>query len=950
MSALVEPPTFARCTAIVLRAPDAAWDGANYIGAVLQEVDESAAAACGLSYRLVRKGQFCAVAASSLEAAQRVHAALRPQWSKGHKPVPPASNGPRPERGLRRQYLWQAGPEAGGRVAWRDDTPAQARWDDGALTIRAHTGRNAELAREAEVLFGLAPGQVKVVGRPAQPDQALYDAAIDAAIVARELGCSTEVWPVRRLDAEQTLSVSLEATRDDHGGLVTWTILPGQPDALRASAAAVTLGQAGALYRGRAGLRAGYAPHEIEDRPAGSRLLEDALPAEADLAARLFAQESFADECARAEGTDPVQWRLARIKDPVRRTLVEQVAAAADWQPPSGGAAPEALAAAQPLSGVLTGRGFACAELLDESLDTPQRAWAAWVVDVSVEASTGQISLDKITVGHHLDELVIADARDPRWGRELERAARGLLSAPASHDSWSSREAPASRPAPSTALTGAGASLPAPSGLSASAAIGLPAAAAVANAIYDATGVRLREAPFHLAGVQTALALAEGPKRQRSKRARRAWGWPLGIAGGLAGAVMAVIPWRAPIAPVTPDLSIYSSEAIERGRLVAAAGDCMVCHTAEGGQKNAGGRAMDTPFGIIYTTNITSDPETGIGNWSYAAFERAMRQGISRDGRHLYPAFPYTSFAKLSDGDMQALYAYLMSEPPVKSETPQTRLAFPYNVRPMMAYWNLLFHKNQPYVYDDTQSQLWNRGAYLVQGPGHCMACHSPRNALGAEKNGPGNYLAGGVVDGWVAPALDGSAPSAVPWTAQDIYDYLRSGHSARHGVAAGPMAPVVESLQALPDRDIQAMAVYLDSLKSPAAEPAPSAVAGNEPRALSVVGKNLYEGACAACHDANSGMPLFGVRPSLMLNGNVTADAPDNLIRIVLEGIEQPADSALGYMPGFADTFNDGQLIELIAYLRGHYAPERPAWGDLAGAVRRVRAESVRHATGAHP
>ncbi|WP_350494909.1 cytochrome c [Neopusillimonas aromaticivorans] len=165
------------------------------------------------------------------------------------------------------------------------------------------------------------------------------------------------------------------------------------------------------------------------------------------------------------------------------------------------------------------------------------------------------------------------------------------------------------------------------------------------------------------------------------------------------------------------DTSIYSAAAIERGRLVALAGDCMVCHTADDGTPNAGGRPLETPFGTVYSTNITPDRKTGIGSWSYAAFERAMREGIHQDGRHLYPVFPYTAFAKLSDADMQSLYAWLMTQDPVSYTPPETRLAFPYSARPLMAGWNALFHTNEVYQPDPTQTTLWNRGAYLVQGP-----------------------------------------------------------------------------------------------------------------------------------------------------------------------------------------------------------------------------------------
>src|SRR5690606_23136593 len=325
---------------------------------------------------------------------------------------------------------------------------------------------------------------------------------------------------------------------------------------------------------------------------------------------------------------------------------------------------------------------------------------------------------------------------------------------------------------------------------------------------------------------------------------------------------------------------------------------------------NAGGLALETPFGKIYTTNITPDKETGIGTWSYAAFERAMREGIHRDGRHLYPAFPYTAFAKISDADMQSLYAYLMTREPVRNTVPATELAFPYNARPLLAGWNLLYHKNEQYQPDPAQTTLWNRGAYLVQGLGHCAACHSPRNALGAEKQGE-HFLAGGFAEGWEAPALNALSRAPIPWTEEELYRYLRTGYSPLHGVASGPMAPVIQSMAELPDDDVRAVAHYLSTLAPlPAADTPPALKAAQlearsreDQRVLSLAGENLFQGACAVCHDAREGPPLFGSRPSLALNTNLHSDHPDNTIQILLHGLDNPAMAELGYMPGFADS-----------------------------------------------
>jgi nicotinate dehydrogenase subunit B len=488
----------------------------------------------------------------------------------------------------------------------------------------------------------------------------------------------------------------------------------------------------------------------------------------------------------------------------------------------------------------------------------------------------------------------------------------------------------------------------------------VPSAAAIANAIFDATGVRLREPPFTPEKVRAGLAAAglltpptpAPPQQLATPAARRGWTWPSAATVarafvGLAGMVGALSLFRPAIAPVGPaDLSLYTSETIARGRLLAAVGDCVVCHTAPGGARNAGGRGLETPFGRVYSTNLTPDADTGIGRWSYTAFERAMREGLSRDGHHLYPAFPYTAYTRTTDADLQALYAYLMSQPAVRAPTPPTRLAFPFNIRPLMAAWNALFHRAGALSHDPAQSAEWNRGAYLVEGLGHCSACHSPRNVFGAERGGAA-HLTGGVVDGWDAPALGRLYAGPAPWRADDYYAYLRTGHSPRHGSALGPMSPVIDELGAVPDNDIRAMAVYLASMADPAvgAGDQAAAVASAEARAMRAgatlrsPASRLYEGACAVCHEAQPLIDHFAPRPSLALSSAVHAARPDNLIRIVLEGSLHTAGAGRpGGMPSFAGSLNDRQLTELTAYIRARFASDEPPWRDVGGVVKRVR------------
>ncbi|MGV8379743.1 c-type cytochrome, partial [Pseudomonas aeruginosa] len=330
------------------------------------------------------------------------------------------------------------------------------------------------------------------------------------------------------------------------------------------------------------------------------------------------------------------------------------------------------------------------------------------------------------------------------------------------------------------------------------------------------------------------------------------------------------------------------------------------------------------------------------------AFERAMRHGVARDGSYLYPAFPYTAFTRTRDEDLKALYAYLMSQPAVHSETPANQLPFPFDQRQLMAGWNLLFLEPGAYRDEPTRNQQWNRGAYLAEGLGHCSACHSPRNALGAEKSGNAHF-AGGEAEGWTAPALNASSPAPIAWSEEALYAYLRHGYSAYHGVASGPMAPVVgEGLAKQSDEDLRALAHYLASYAAaPAGETDQQQAQRLERQGYGRVqppsgsGARLFAGACLACHHDGDGPRFFGVRPSLALNSNVHADSPDNLLRIILDGIHSPATGDLGYMPGFRHSLDDRQVAALANYLRERFAG-KPAWPDLAAKAASLRQQAA--------
>ncbi|CAB5548601.1 cytochrome c [Providencia hangzhouensis] len=410
--------------------------------------------------------------------------------------------------------------------------------------------------------------------------------------------------------------------------------------------------------------------------------------------------------------------------------------------------------------------------------------------------------------------------------------------------------------------------------------------------------------------------------------------------GGLA------LSWQSAIEPLhTNSTQSFTDAQIAHGEKLAALGDCAVCHTRPGGEKNTGGFAMEIPFGTIYTTNITPDIETGIGSWSYEAFERAMRYGVDREGNYLYPAFPYTAFTHTSDDDLYDLYAWLMSQKPVRYQPPKTSLNFPFNIRQGIWAWNQLYLTAGPIKPNSSQTDEWNRGAYLTEGLGHCSACHSPRDILFGEKGGD-SHLMGGDAEGWSAPALRGDQASPVAWSHQDMAEFLRTGFSANHGVAAGPMAPVIrEGTSQLTEEDRQAIATYLTSeVDHPQVTSQAVAIVQQtedkiEP--LSTEGARLYSGACMACHAQTKGAQMSGVRPALALNTNLYADTPDNAIRVVLNGIEYEATEGLGSMPAFRHNLSDQQIAVLLNYLRTTFTDKSP-WPDLEQQVSQLRAETA--------
>jgi mono/diheme cytochrome c family protein len=406
------------------------------------------------------------------------------------------------------------------------------------------------------------------------------------------------------------------------------------------------------------------------------------------------------------------------------------------------------------------------------------------------------------------------------------------------------------------------------------------------------------------------------------------------------------LAWRPAIAVADPPAtSSFPDDLIAKGKVLAGAGYCTVCHTRAGGQPFAGGLGVKTPFGTVYSTNITPDPETGIGRWSLEAFTRAMREGVSRDGSHLFPVFPYDHFTRVSDDDLKALYAFIMTLPPTRSVAPANTIPFPLNIRPLQEGWKLLFFRSGPYQPDPSKSAEWNRGAYFATGLSHCGGCHTPRNLLGAEESG--EDYAGAVIDNWIAPALTNANPSPVPWTESELFSYLRSGLAPLHGATAGPMSPVVHAgLSAMPDSDIRAIAAYFADIDHAANRTASIDTTVKDALARSHLGSaqeydpdaRLYAGACVGCHYNGGSAPLAS-RPELALNSALALPEPTNFIHVVLDGIGVAEGGPGLVMPGYAAALSDSDIGRLAAYLR-RTRTDKPAWTDIEQKIAAARAQ----------
>ncbi|NBV14965.1 cytochrome c [Janthinobacterium sp.] len=397
----------------------------------------------------------------------------------------------------------------------------------------------------------------------------------------------------------------------------------------------------------------------------------------------------------------------------------------------------------------------------------------------------------------------------------------------------------------------------------------------------------------------------------------------------------ALLSLALPVLAAGPDAA-----AIERGRYLATAGDCIACHSVPGGKPMAGGLALATPLGAIVATNITPSTTHGIGKYTLKQFSDAVRHGVRADGANLYPAMPYTAYAKVTDEDTAALYDYFMHGVAAVDAAPAqaTDLPFPFNIRLSMAGWNLLFLDKKPFVVDTAKSMEWNRGAYLAQGLAHCTTCHTPRNALMAEQMS--KELGGADLGTWYAPNITSDIHSGVGgWSQQELVDYLRTGRAANKAQAAGPMAEAIDhSLKHLSDADLNAIAHYVKGVpairdKADTQPVTQWGKAGDElasirgvplPQNLNKMsGAQLYDAQCASCHQAKGEGSFDGSLPPLFHNSVTGRSNSNNLVMAILDGVERQdgKGSHAGHlMPAFRQALSDEQIVTLGNYVQKMY------------------------------
>jgi mono/diheme cytochrome c family protein len=377
--------------------------------------------------------------------------------------------------------------------------------------------------------------------------------------------------------------------------------------------------------------------------------------------------------------------------------------------------------------------------------------------------------------------------------------------------------------------------------------------------------------------------------------------------------------------PTGVPTSLAQASPVERGAYLAKAADCMVCHTTQGGKEYAGGLGFKLPFGTLYSTNITPDKETGIGNYSDQDFLNAVHRGVRRDGARLYPAMPYTSYTYITDADALAIKAYLFSLPPVRAAAPANTLAFPFNQRWAMAIWSELFNPDSRFEPDISKSPQWNRGAYLAEALAHCGECHTPRNLAFALNNR--KKFAGAVTAGWRAFNISSDKATGVgDWRDDDLISYLSSGHAAGHGTASGPMGEAVDhSFSQMAPEDIRAIVAYLRSVPPtvspdlPATLAPPASASHKDGAAADARGKMVFEGACVSCHGWSG---ESAVSPMATLTGAWAVNDPGatNVAQIVISGTKRHTPEGALSMPAFGNAYSDDEIAAVANYVTARF------------------------------
>jgi mono/diheme cytochrome c family protein len=521
--------------------------------------------------------------------------------------------------------------------------------------------------------------------------------------------------------------------------------------------------------------------------------------------------------------------------------------------------------------------------------------------------------------GKSADELPVAIARAQGASEVAAAGASGARASSASGASGNARQMPAGSSAPrSTSAVSASTSAPTSTSTSVSSAMGPPAlGTAAANRSPAASGAN-SAAPSAATG--ESAAGASGPSG--------------GFGQAAAGAA---------------SMDAGTADLVRRGEYLARVGDCIACHTSDKRKPFAGGVPIGTPFGTLYTPNITPDPDTGIGRWTDADFVRAMQQGIGKGGEHLYPAFPYPEYTRITEHDVLAIRAYLNTVTPIRYTPPRNALRFPFNQRWLMFVWNLFNFREGRFVPDPKKSPQWNRGAYLVEGLAHCEECHTPRNFMQGLQSS--DRFAGSVQAGWHAFNITPDEAGGIGnWTDDDIVRYLGTGAVPGRANAAGPMGDVVvNSTQYLTPDDLRAIAVYLRSVPPVAGgqtrprdrwgHPADDVKRLRGRRITGIDGAQLFVANCASCHKwtgqgIGASSPL--AYPSLIHNSTVGAPDARNLAMVILHGVNRRTKDADVMMPGFGDDLNDDQISAITNYVTQHFG--NPNATVTAGDIGKLR------------